>query len=146
MPMRSAYSICSSACWISCCSESAAHGRASWCSWKTPDFMGSAPGSSCGCLGGEGVEALEDLGATRVRGECVLELGGGGLHEVLAVRAGRLGERGVPQRPDDLGTWELAARRADERAVAHLGERGAEIVDVRCLVGAHVAHQRGRFA
>ena len=38
------------------------------------------------------------------------------------------------------------ARFADEGAVAHLGERGPQVLDMGCLVGADVGHQRGRLA
>ena len=68
------------------------------------------------------------------------------LHEVLAVGAERLLERRVPERADHLGARDLPAGLADERAVAHLGERGAQVVDVRRLVGTDVADERGRLA
>ena len=42
---------------------------------------------------------------------------------------------GVPQRVDDVGARVLATRLADERAGPHLAQRGAQVLDVRCLVG-----------
>ena len=66
--------------------------------------------------------------------------------KLRAVGAERLRERRVPQRADHFAPGNLRAGLAHERAVAHLGERGAQVVDVRRLVGADVAHELGRGA
>ena len=68
--------------------------------------------------------------------ERVLELGGRGCAKFCPVRrrATRPSPR-VPQRADHLGARDSPPGLADERAVAHLGERGAQVLDVRRLVG-----------
>src|SRR5262249_17033807 len=76
----------------------------------------------------ERAETLEDLVAPRVARERVLHLGGGGSHEVFAVRPERQLQRGVPQRADQLAARDAFAVLADEGAVAHLGQRGTQIV------------------
>ena len=83
----------------------------------------------------------------RVAGERVLDLG-----ERRSCACSRrlapsdCSSAAVPERADHLGAGVRAARVADARAVAHLGERGAQVVDVRRLVGADVAHERGGLA
>ena len=55
-------------------------------------------------------------------------------------------EHAVPEVTDHVGPGERSARLADERAVAHLGQRGRQVLDVRRLVLADVRHEAGRLA
>ena len=90
----------------------------------------------------ECVEAFEDVVAARVvRRARARSRRSPACMKFVAVRAERLLERRVPHRADDFGAGDLLARLADERAVAHLGERRAQVVDVRRLVGLDAADE-----
>ena len=77
--------------------------------------------------------------------ERVLDLADRELDALDPAHAERLGQGPVPDAADELGARVLLARRADERAVAHLRERGAQVVDVRGLVGADVGDEPRRL-
>ena len=136
---RSANSICSSASWISWYSESVVprprqlvlvedaelHATRAPCRTRARGTLrGSRRGAGC-----------RRARARPRPSRC--------LHEVLAVRRRATARARRPRACRSLRCPAmLLARLADERAVAHLGERGAQVVDVRRLVGADVAHER----
>ena len=73
----------------------------------------------------------------------VLHLGQGRPPALLAYRAKAVGEQRIPDSPDHVGARVLAPPFAPPGAVAHLGERRAQVADMRRLVGPDVGHEPG---